>query len=359
MCFLLDSVRSRCGDRWGLWMQCCYSFAVQDGRRKRAVKVRLLSFLQSIEVFTIADESVYLLIFGVPSIDLIMPLKERIQQIEDVQHIRKVNHPECEEFTETYIAKFRSVNLARNVKRRLDDSSFYGGLLHIVYAPEYETVAECRVKMHSYRRLNDAETGKATAAKALKAKGRQRNPLNIGRTGIDLEGTDELSTSTCTSLQAKRIPSPPSAMSKGDATLLSNPYAMSLHIASALQNKQPRGDALDDAHNYWASRGFDFLSDSKRHSIQSVHLSPVPLLTGHSTDRPIGISLATRQAFSRHPEAESAPQERSAPEWSYLPRSVSSITVPASKALTKFIPRSVIKANRLLSGILPPPKERK
>ncbi|KAL5960873.1 RNA-binding protein 48, partial [Taenia solium] len=309
------------------------------------------------QVFTIADESPYLLIFGVPSIGLLKPLEERIQKIEDVQQIRKVSHPESEEFTETYIVKFRSVNLARNVKRRLDDSSFYGGFLHIVYAPEYESVAECRVKMHSYRRLNDAEADKAT--RTLKLKERQRSSLNTEKTGVDLEVTDELSTSACTSLQAKRVFTPLPTMSKEDAVLLSNPYTIPLHITSPSQSKQQRGDALDDARNYWASRGLDFLSNSKRHPIQSAHPSPIPLPTEASTDRPFGIPLATQQALLRQPTSESAPQEHSALKWSYLPQSVSSTTVPASKDLTEFIPRSVAKANRLLTGILPPLKERK
>ncbi|VDK23056.1 unnamed protein product [Taenia asiatica] len=230
---------------------------------------------QLLQVFTIADESPYLLIFGVPSIGLLKPLEERIQKIEDVQQIRKVNHPESEEFTETYIAKFRSVNLARNVKRRLDDSSFYGGFLHIVYAPEYESVAECRVKMHSYRRLNDAEADKAT--RTLKLKERQRSSLNTEKTEVGLAVTDELSTSAHTSLQAKRVFTPPPKMNKEDAVLLSNPYAMPLHITSPSQSKQQRGDALDDARNYWASRGLDFLSNSKSHPIQSAHPSPIPL----------------------------------------------------------------------------------
>uniref|UniRef100_A0A5K4ET23 RNA-binding protein 48 n=1 Tax=Schistosoma mansoni TaxID=6183 RepID=A0A5K4ET23_SCHMA len=44
--------------------------------------------------------------------------------------------------------------LSRYAKRLLDDSSFYGGSLHVCYAPEYETVAECRLKLYECRHLN-------------------------------------------------------------------------------------------------------------------------------------------------------------------------------------------------------------
>ncbi|VDM16044.1 unnamed protein product [Hydatigera taeniaeformis] len=227
----------------------------RDGKRKRAVKV-----------FTIADESMYLLIFGAPSIGLLKPLKERIQQFEEIQQISKVSHPEAEEFTETYLVKFRSVNLARNVKRRLDDSSFYGAFLHIVYAPEYETVAECRVKMHSYRRLNDSE---AVAWRTHSMKGRWDSSLNTEKTVVDLGVAEELSTSVSTATVA----------TSEDAVLFGNPYAVPLHMVSASQIKRQMGDALDDARNYWASRGLDFFHNSKHHSLQPTDPSPIPLLT--------------------------------------------------------------------------------
>ena len=40
----------------------------------------------------------------------------------------------------------------RAAKRRLDDWSFYGGVLHVCYAPEYETVQETREKLQDRRK---------------------------------------------------------------------------------------------------------------------------------------------------------------------------------------------------------------
>lgn len=39
----------------------------------------------------------------------------------------------------------------RVAKRRLDDLEFYGGILHVCYAPEYETVDETRWKLQERR----------------------------------------------------------------------------------------------------------------------------------------------------------------------------------------------------------------
>lgn len=40
----------------------------------------------------------------------------------------------------------------RAAKRNLDERSFFGGLLHVCYAPEYETVEDTREKLLDRRR---------------------------------------------------------------------------------------------------------------------------------------------------------------------------------------------------------------
>jgi hypothetical protein len=39
-------------------------------------------------------------------------------------------------------------HVGRIAKRKLDDYSFMGGVLHVCYAPEYETVADTREKLN-------------------------------------------------------------------------------------------------------------------------------------------------------------------------------------------------------------------
>jgi hypothetical protein len=46
----------------------------------------------------------------------------------------------------------------RFAKRKFDDWSFFGGILHVCYAPEFETVQETREKLRERRRVVEAKT---------------------------------------------------------------------------------------------------------------------------------------------------------------------------------------------------------
>ncbi|VDN97671.1 unnamed protein product [Rodentolepis nana] len=202
----------------------------RNGKRNKAVKV-----------FTIADESMYLLIFGVPSIDLSNLLTEKIQQISPVQSIRKIDYPDPEAFTDTYLLKFATINFARNVKRRLDDTSFYGGILHIAYAPEYESVSECRNKMHTYRQINDT-----IAKKAAIEKHREITDYN--------RRSEESLLIPDVQPPSKFISTPSSSLATGlnvETTALSNPYSTPLPIPlSSQSNAQQIGDANKTQHSH-------------------------------------------------------------------------------------------------------------
>lgn len=39
----------------------------------------------------------------------------------------------------------------RAAKRKMDEKSFYGGVLHVCYVPEYETVEDTRLKIQDRR----------------------------------------------------------------------------------------------------------------------------------------------------------------------------------------------------------------
>lgn len=41
--------------------------------------------------------------------------------------------------------------LFRAAKRNMDEKSFYGGVLHVCYVPEYETVEDTRLKLQDRR----------------------------------------------------------------------------------------------------------------------------------------------------------------------------------------------------------------
>lgn len=62
-------------------------------------------------------------------------------------------------FTDVYHVKFHKLEHARRAKRFLDATEFYGGILHISYAPEYESLDELRRKLTQrrnevYQRIN-------------------------------------------------------------------------------------------------------------------------------------------------------------------------------------------------------------
>lgn len=51
-----------------------------------------------------------------------------------------------------YLLKYRNIKCARFAKKQLDGKSFYGGVFHVCYAPELESVQETREKLEDRRR---------------------------------------------------------------------------------------------------------------------------------------------------------------------------------------------------------------
>lgn len=54
---------------------------------------------------------------------------------------------ELESFTDVFAVQFERLEHARRAKRQLDAKQFYGGILHISYAPERESPQELREKL--------------------------------------------------------------------------------------------------------------------------------------------------------------------------------------------------------------------
>lgn len=109
----------------------------------------------SLQVYTVGNESQNLLVFGVPKINLYQELKRKLQRYGSVEHIRNIttewverpNAEPLEAFTEVFSVKYRKPEQARFCKHYMDAKEFYGGILHISYAPENETVDELRSKL--------------------------------------------------------------------------------------------------------------------------------------------------------------------------------------------------------------------
>nr|XP_020487359.1 RNA-binding protein 48 [Labrus bergylta] len=113
----------------------------REGRNAKAVKV-----------YTINLESCYLMVQGVPAIGVMTELIQLCALYGAVEEYRPLDEYPAEEFTEVYLVKFQKLTSARAAKRRMDEKSFYGGVLHVCYVPEYETVEDTRLKLQDRRR---------------------------------------------------------------------------------------------------------------------------------------------------------------------------------------------------------------
>ncbi|KAM6959353.1 RNA-binding protein 48 [Aplochiton taeniatus] len=113
----------------------------REGRRDRAVKV-----------YTINLESCFLMVVGVPAIGVMTELVQMCALYGAVEEYRALDEYPAEEFTEVYLIKFQKLTSARAAKRNMDEKSFFGGVLHVCYAPEYETVEDTRLKLQDRRR---------------------------------------------------------------------------------------------------------------------------------------------------------------------------------------------------------------
>ncbi|XP_075167141.1 RNA-binding protein 48 [Haematobia irritans] len=128
--------------------------------------------LKAVKVYTVANESNYLLVFGVPKINLQNELKQKARKFGNIRNISDVTTEllnkgcEIEPFTQVFLVSFEKITDARKFKKFSDARSFYGGILHISYAPEYETIEELRDKLN--KRKTEVEYRMKTNEKQLK-----------------------------------------------------------------------------------------------------------------------------------------------------------------------------------------------
>ncbi|KAG8238056.1 hypothetical protein J437_LFUL018017, partial [Ladona fulva] len=108
--------------------------------------------LTAVKVYTVNNESLHLLVVGVPALGLQDDLRRVCTRYGDVKSLAFVPGYSDEEFTDSYHIQYSRIQSARHAKRRLDGMSFYGGVLHVCYAPEMETVAETREKLIQRRK---------------------------------------------------------------------------------------------------------------------------------------------------------------------------------------------------------------
>lgn len=168
--------REICGSR------ACY----REGRKATAVKV-----------YTINQESCYLLITNVNAVGAAEDLKDACLEYGDIADYHAVDGYETEPFTEAYLVKFVRIQSARIAKKKLDERSFFGAVLHVCYAPEFETVDETRGKIEDRLRYVAYKTGQPfTPSRRGKNRKRPGGPLNRNPSDQSYLNSDVLAATT-------------------------------------------------------------------------------------------------------------------------------------------------------------------
>lgn len=112
--------------------------------------------LRSVKVYTLAQESKYLLVQNIPTIQAVHEqLLPYFNQYGQIDHYTKLDDYQNEQFSQTFLIKFIEISQARRAKCKLDDLNFMGTNLHICYAPEYETLQDLRDKLDERRNILD------------------------------------------------------------------------------------------------------------------------------------------------------------------------------------------------------------
>ncbi|XP_015181361.1 PREDICTED: uncharacterized protein LOC107068989 isoform X2 [Polistes dominula] len=87
------------------------------------------------------------MICDVPQLQLRQEIKKLICPYGAVKKVHVVSNYPTEEFTEAYHIHYQDIRSARIAKHFLDGKNFYGGILHVFYAPELESISETRAKL--------------------------------------------------------------------------------------------------------------------------------------------------------------------------------------------------------------------
>lgn len=103
--------------------------------------------LRAVKVYTINDESTYLIITKVQAIKLEHELFKVVRKKGKPCVFRKLENYPTESFEEAYLIKYKTIEKAKKAKKFLDEKDFFGSMLHVFYAPEYETQDEVAAKL--------------------------------------------------------------------------------------------------------------------------------------------------------------------------------------------------------------------
>ena len=104
--------------------------------------------LKAVKVYTINDESPFLIISRVQAIKLQEDVISLLQKFGKINLFKKLKEYPSESFEETFLVKYSKIENAIKAKIKLDNSVFFGSTLHVFYAPEYESSDDVLQKLN-------------------------------------------------------------------------------------------------------------------------------------------------------------------------------------------------------------------
>ncbi|ESQ51240.1 hypothetical protein EUTSA_v10017205mg [Eutrema salsugineum] len=108
--------------------------------------------IPAVRVYTVCDESRYLVVRNVPALGCGEDLMRLFTTYGEVEECKPMDAEDCEDFTDVYWIKFRLITNSRFAKRKLDGSVFLGNRLQISYAPEFESLTDTKEKLETRRK---------------------------------------------------------------------------------------------------------------------------------------------------------------------------------------------------------------
>ncbi|KAK2430702.1 RNA-binding (RRM/RBD/RNP motifs) family protein [Trifolium repens] len=106
----------------------------------------------AVRVYTVSDESRYLIVRNVPALGCGNDLLQLFSTYGQVEECKPMDAEDCEQFTDVYWIKFLLFSNARFAKRKLDEFVFLGNRLQVSYAPHFESLSDTKDKLEGRRR---------------------------------------------------------------------------------------------------------------------------------------------------------------------------------------------------------------
>ncbi|NXP09529.1 RBM48 protein, partial [Thinocorus orbignyianus] len=212
------------------------------------------------QVYTVNLESRYLLIQGVPALGVMKALVEQFALYGAIEEYYALDEYPAEQFTEVYLIKFQNLQCARVAKKKMDERSFFGSLLHVCYAPEFETVQETREKLQDRRKYVAKATNQRDCFVLKKVESPKKTiPKNSGR---------DCSWNTAGS----------HAASNWDPSRFAGSHrvACSIRHLSGDQHQSPTRTSEPHGNNYAGTSGYFGQSTSLTPSVQPGGWTPAP-----------------------------------------------------------------------------------